>query len=84
MNDWAAGLHNAVDGARNYDAPERSWIYKNIASYYKGDIARLSSSRQRNELKIDVNNAEWSFAGKACKEKEGPNNWVSEMAKSWS
>ena len=24
--------------------------------------------------KIDVNNAEWSFAGKTCKEKEGPNN----------
>ena len=34
--------------------------------------------------KIGVNNAEWSFAGKACKEKEGPNNWVTEMAKSWS
>ena len=45
-----------------------------------GDIARLLSSRQRNEYKIDVNNTEWSFAGKACKEKEGPNNWVSEMA----
>ena len=22
-----------------------------------------------------------SFAGKGCKEKDGPNNWVSEMAK---
>ena len=26
MNYWAAGLHNAVDGARNCEAPERSWI----------------------------------------------------------
>jgi len=30
---------------------------KYIASYYKGDIARLWSSRQRNEYYIDVNNA---------------------------
>ena len=49
MNDWAAGLHNAVDGARNSYAPERLWIEIIIASYYKGDIARLWSSRQRNE-----------------------------------
>ena len=26
MNYWAAGLHNAVDGARDYDAPEQSQI----------------------------------------------------------
>ena len=51
-------LTNAVDGARNYDAPGRSSIKKIIASQYKGDIARLSSSHQRNEFKIDVNNAE--------------------------
>ena len=40
-----------------------------------------------NNLYINVqrdSNAGWSFAGKAWKEKEGPYNWVSEIAKSWS
>ena len=36
--------------------------------------ARLWSSLQRNEYKIDVKNAGWSFAGKAFKEKKGLNN----------
>ena len=53
-----------------------------IASYYKGDTLQgYGQVVNATIYKIDVNNAGWSLPGKACKEKERPNNWVSEMAK---
>ena len=50
----------------------------------QGWYCKVSSSRQSNEYEVDVNNSECSFTGNKCREKEGPNNWVTEMAKSWS
>ena len=41
-----------------------------IASYYKGDTVRLWSSRQRNEYKIDVNNADDHLPARHAKKKK--------------
>ena len=40
----------------------------------QGRCFKVSSQVVNATNKIDVNNAEWPFAGKACKEKEGPKN----------
>ena len=63
------------------DSEARVNVYLNSCCKLLQGYRKVNSQVVNEMNKIDVNNSEWPFAGKACKEKEVPNSWVSEMAK---